>query len=291
MGLQFIHKNNMIINSKYYALLHKIGLDCFENVWGYSKGTLIKKIKQRSIICIEIKDKKNKFIFYLKKHNRVSVGLKGIFRLFFKKAFISEGRKEFENISSFLKNGISTVTVVAMGERFINFFWVESFIITKDFSPYVSLETLLKKSPDFFLDAKIKKNLIEKIATVARKMHESGFNHQDFNTTHILVNYKNLNEPDIALFDLQRVSRRRFFKFRWPIKCLARLNYSFPNEIFSENDRIYLFQLYKGKKKLNMWDRFQLFWIKRKTARIKRHTEKIEIKKQTERKSFSRRNY
>lgn len=138
---------------------------------------------------------------------------------------------------------------------------------------------------------RLKKNLIEKIATVARKMHESGFNHQDFNTTHILVNYKNLNEPDIALFDLQRVSRRRFFKFRWPIKCLARLNHSLPNEIFNENDRIYLFQLYKGKKKLNMWDRFQLFWIKRKSARIKRHTEKIEIKKQTERKSFSRRNY
>jgi hypothetical protein len=63
------------------------------------------------------------------------------------------------------------------------------------------------------------------------------------------------------------------------IKSLARLNYTLPDELFDTEDRIHLFLSYKNKSRLQMWDRLQWFWIKKKTARIKRHTEKMRIRK------------
>jgi Lipopolysaccharide kinase (Kdo/WaaP) family. len=110
-----------------------------------------------------------------------------------------------------------------------------------------------------------KKILLKKVALLARRMHQEGFNHRDFNATHILLHYGNGSDiPKIALFDLQRVDRRRFLKFRWMIKSLSELNYTLPDGLFEAEDRIYLFQAYKGKNRLRCWDRLQWFWITRK---------------------------
>ncbi|MCD4787116.1 MAG: hypothetical protein K8R09_02715, partial [Desulfobacterales bacterium] len=88
--------------------------------------------------------------------------------------------------------------------------------------------------------------------------------------------YKDKSDaPDIALFDLQRVDRSSVLQFRWIIKSLAELNYTLPESLFDEEDRIPLLLSYRGKKKLNLWGWLQWLWIKRKTARIKRHTEKM----------------
>jgi len=121
-----------------------------------------------------------------------------------------------------------------------------------------------------------KRLMINEISILARRMHQNGFNHRDFNATHILLHYDiGADVPKIALFDLQRVERRKFFKFRWKIKSLARLNYTLPDDIFSAKDRLYIFLSYKGKDRLSPGDRLQWFWIKRKTAKIKRHTDKM----------------
>ena len=106
-------------------------------------------------------------------------------------------------------------------------------------------------------------------------MHQNGFNHRDFNATHILLHYDNGSDvPKIALFDLQRVEKRRFLRFRWKIKSIARLNYSLPDDIFSPKDKLYIFLSYKGKKRLNPYNHLEWLWIKRKTTKIKRHQEK-----------------
>jgi len=140
------------------------------------------------------------------------------------------------------------------------------------------LEELLEYRPHFFMDPAgetKKKILINEMAVLARRMHQNGFNHRDFNATHILLHYDNGSDvPKIALFDLQRINRNRFSKFRWKIKSLARLNYTLPDDIFSAEDKLNIFLSYKGKKRLNPKDSLEWLWIKRKTAKIKRHTEK-----------------
>ena len=255
-----IKEKDMVINRDYRDLLRKSRLDSFERVWQYEGGKRIKTIKERSVTRIEIEG----VALYLKRHKRKFAGIKRL----------SDGRAEFENILAFKRNDLATLTPVAMGERFPRFFWVESFLITRDFSPFVSLENLLKNPSDFFIAQK--KLWLREIAGFARRMHRAGFNHRDFNANHILFHCRNGSDtPEIATFDLQRVDRRKFLRFRWIIKGLAELNYTMPDKLFSKEDRVYLFQSYKGKERLNAYERFQLSWIERKTLRIGRHTEKI----------------
>ena len=242
------------------------------------KTRTIKRIKARSVIRFEIQIAGRKRVFYLKRHNTKFAGLQRILALFTPKPISSEGKK-FENICDFRKGGIGTVTPVIARERLAKFFWVQSFIITEDFSPFISLEYILRDNPEFFRGEggyEKSRTLINKIGRLARAMHKKEFNHRDFNATHILLHYKDESDlPDIALFDLQRVDRSSVFRFRWIIKSLSELNYTLPEGIFNKKDRISLLLSYKGKKELNLWDRLQWLWIKRKTARIKRHTEKM----------------
>jgi len=59
---------------------------------------------------------------------------------------------------------------------------------------------------------------------------------------------------------------------------MIRLSYSLPDDIFNAEDRLYIFLAYNGKNSLNFLDHLQWIWIKKKMARIKRHTEKKALK-------------
>ena len=279
LQIECIKKDHLIFNKDYLEVLDDVHFDSFESVWEYQDGETIKKIKARSVIRFEIQTDSGKKYFYLKRHNTEFVGIKRILALFSPKPVLSEGKREFENICDFREGGLGTVSPVAAGERFVKFGWVQSFLITEDFSPFISLEYMLRDNPEFFMGknhSDRKRNLINRIGIFAGRMHEKGFNHRDFNATHILLYYKDKSDaPDIALFDLQRVDRSPFFRFRWIVKSLAELNYTLPEGIFDKKDRISLLLSYKGAKKLNLWGWLQWLWIKRKTARIKRHTEKM----------------
>lgn len=278
----------LIINRDYRKLLDSIGLDRFESIWRYDGGQTIKKIKARSVSRISVPDGDGKRTFYLKRHNREFIGLRRLIARLFQQTALSQGKEEFTNICTFRAQKLATVDPVVAGERSARFFWAESFLITEDFSPYISLEELMRDRPDFFMGPEGKSRrriLLNRIALYAQKMHRSGFNHRDFNATHILLLYENgSNDPKIALFDLQRVEKRKYLRFRWMIKSLARLNYTLPDDLFDTEDRIHLFLSYKGKERLHLWNRLQWFWIKRKTARIKRHTEKMLIRREERKK-------
>lgn len=283
-----VEREHLILNSDYQELLRYLEFDSFESIWHYQSGEAIKNIKERSIIRFRVTSHDKERYFYLKRHKPEYIGLQRLLVPFFPKWVLSRGRREFENVCDFRKCNLPTVIPVAAGERFVHFFWVESFLITEDFAPFISLEDLLNKSPEFLMgpEGELKKGiLIKEIALFARRMHQKGFNHRDFNATHILLHYETGSDiPKIALFDLQRVDRKRFLRYRWMIKSLAELNYTMPEKLFDTKDRLCLLLSYKRKNKLYAWDRLQWLWIKRKTARIKRHTEKMMTKRERRRK-------
>jgi heptose I phosphotransferase len=286
-----IETKHLVVNQDYQKLLQDIKFDSFESIWQHRNGETIKNIKKRSVTRIEINQHNQNKIIYLKRHHIEFVGLSRLLSRFFSKYGLSQGRLEFENICDFRNNNLPTVIPVAAGEKFFRFFWAESFLITEDFSPYIALEELLEYRPHFFTgpagETK-KKILINEMAVLARRMHQNGFNHRDFNATHIILNYDNETDvPKIALFDLQRIDRNKFFKFRWKIKSLARLNYTLPDDIFSAEDKLNIFLSYKGKKRLNPKDSLEWLWIKRKTAKIKRHHEKTLAKREEKERKVS----
>ncbi|HMA68123.1 MAG TPA: lipopolysaccharide kinase InaA family protein, partial [Desulfosalsimonadaceae bacterium] len=230
-----VQKADMVINREYEAFLRDVRLDSFAAVWQCPQGETVKKIKPRSVTRLSVANGQQTKSLYAKRHNREFIGPARLLGRFFRRKGLSQGLLEFDNICRFRESGIATVTPVAAGEKRTGLFRVESFVLTEDFSPYVSLESLLAKSPGFFQGrrgALRKRILLNEAAGLARKMHGSGFHHRDFNATHILLDYGSGAEvPRLALFDLQRVEKGAVFRFRWKIKGLARLNYSLPEAV------------------------------------------------------------
>ncbi len=268
------------INPEFANLLSKSGFTDFDSVFHFDGGEVFKRIKDRSVAKIEVFGEDGPKSWYLKRHEAELID-RGV-RLFPECERLPEtqGLLEFRNIVDFRKSGLACVNPVAAGEKRIGGSKAVSFLITEDFSPFVSLEWLLFNRPDYFTGPgaeERKKVLMERIGRFAAKMHEAGFNHKDFNATHILLGFReNLSgPPEIALFDLQRVDRKKLFRFRWIVKSLAELNYTLLKEYFGAEERANLFLACKGTDNPGLYGRFQQFWIRRKTERIARHTENL----------------
>jgi len=273
--IEYRESENLIVNLAYAELLRKMQADSSALLWQYpdkaGNGFLVKKIRQRDVLRMKIPDSSGDRYFFIKRHHLGYAEHKG----FFPGRCLSEGRKEFFHICQFRKQGLATVTPVAAGECSGG----RSFIVTEDFSPFVTLENLLAHSREFqerMRNPDERKTLTAEIAIYARKMHRAGLNHCDFNADHVLIHYdENSGIPAAALYDLQRIRQRKHFRFRWVIKSLAELGFSLPEEFFSEKDRNSLLLFYKGKEKPGLAEKIQLLWIEKKIKQIQRHTHKI----------------
>ncbi|GBC61631.1 lipopolysaccharide core heptose(I) kinase RfaP [Desulfonema ishimotonii] len=267
------------INRDFRKLLTSAGLDSFDALYGYPGGEVVKDIRERSVTRIDIEAGGTTRRFYLKRHRTEQTGIRGLLSRWLLGRSPAQGCKEFDTLCDFRKHGLPTVVPVAAGERRTGLFRTESFVLTEDFSPFVSLEEIIRERPEFLEGpaGEVRKAiLLRQIGRLARQMHQSGFNHRDFNATHVLLHYEDRKGvPRTALFDLQRVDRRKYLRFRWIIKTIAEVNYTLPEGLFSPQDRLRLFLAYKGKSCLGLRDRVQWLWIRRKTARISRHTDHI----------------
>lgn len=278
--------NDIFINPDYLDLLTRLDFTEFDSVWNCHKGETFKKIQDRSVTRIDIEHNGKKNVFYLKRHNpeQYSMGYR-YFPVFFTKP-LTQGFQELINIIEFRNHGLSTVVPVAAGEKLADKSNRISFLITEDFSPFLSLEWILFNQPGFFTGSKGEKRktcLLEVIGHFARKMHNAGFNHKDFNATHILLHFPESSpeKPDMALFDLQRVGRKNLLSFRWIIKSLAEINYTLPEQYFSDYDRQQLFNAYRGHQRPDCSGKLLQWWIRRKAFRIARHTKKIVKRRQS----------
>ncbi len=273
------HRSHLLVNQTYLPLLKSADLLDFDRLYHHG-GELRKKIRERSVYRLTLGSGDDEIPCYLKRHEAARPALSDLAAHFLFGRRMSPGMAEFENILEFKRAGIPTVIPVVAGERRVSFFRYESFLLTRDTAPYESLESIIRFHPERLENPRFKHRLIRAIGRLARRMHERGFNHRDFNATHVLVGPAETGGGiSLSLFDLQRVDRKKWLRLKWRIKTLAELFYTMADPVFDETDRRLLFQAYRGASGLSWWDRFQLFWIDRKTARIWRHTNKIMARK------------
>lgn len=269
----------MVINRDYVPVLEGCDLLDFDRLYHFQDGTAVKQIRDRGVLRMEIRSGNENRIFYLKRHVSSRPGLWDMIGSFCSGKNPSPGMAEFKNICDFRQSGIPTVVPVAAGERRTGFCRYESFLVTESFEPYLSLEEIIYKHPERLQGPegeRRKTTLITAIARLARQMHDAGFNHRDFNATHVLVGPENATgEAPLALFDLQRMDRKKWLRPKWFIKIMAELSYTMPETLFNEQDRLLLFQSYKGSSHLRVLDRLQLKWIRMKMKRIGKHTDNI----------------
>ncbi|MEW6520278.1 MAG: lipopolysaccharide kinase InaA family protein [Thermodesulfobacteriota bacterium] len=274
----------LLMNENYRQFLESIGFTSFAAVWAYAGGEVIKEKGERTVIRAKFpcppepgQDPAADSTFYLKKHGQRLSLWQRLHCLLRPTAPCGEGLREFYHYCQFRQSGLATAVPVAAGIRFSSFLQADSFLLTRDFAPFTALEDIVLQQPATLQGAENqqkKSNILRAIARYARHMHDSGMNQKDFNATHILLQQLGSENPQVALFDLQRVDHNPLNRFYWPIKALAELNFTLPAAIFSESDRLALFSAYKGKKSLAALDRWQYLLIRRKTDSIARHTRK-----------------
>lgn len=168
--------------------------------------------------------------FYIKMHKGTTVKeiLKNYLSL---RAPVLGAGNEYKAINRLTELGVNTMEVVAFGERGVNPLTRESFIITKDLNPAISLEDYCKGWKDNPPPYHVKKVLIEEAARMVKTMHEGGVNHRDCYICHFLLHlpYSEQDIPKLSVIDLHRAQIRRCVPKRWRNKDLVALYFSSRN--------------------------------------------------------------
>lgn len=147
--------------------------------------------------------------------------------------------------------GLDTMTVVGYGARGHNPACQQSFIVTEDLVNTLSLEDL----GESWLDAGtvpvvFKRQLIERVADMAGRMHRAGINHRDFYIAHFLMPEKAATEKDASaplyLIDLHRSQVRRRVPWRWQVKDLGGLYFSTARYGMTRRDVLRFLKVYFG---------------------------------------------
>lgn len=188
--------------------------------------------------------------FYIKVHKGTTVNeiLKNYLSL---RAPVLGAGNEYKAINRLTELGVNTMEVVAFGERGVNPLTRESFIITKDLNPAISLEDYCKDWKENPPSYHVKKLLVEEVARMVKTMHEGGVNHRDCYICHFLLHlpYVEGQNPKISIIDLHRAQIRDYVPLRWRNKDLVALFFSSLNIGLSKRDYLRFVRTYfKGER-------------------------------------------
>lgn len=188
--------------------------------------------------------------YFLKYH--AGIGWKEILKnLLQAKAPVLSAMNEVRAIEAVTQAGLDTMTIAAFGERGSNPARIESFIVTDDLTDTLSLEDVAAhwagKPP-----LAAKRLLIQRLAEIARRMHQAGVNHRDFYLCHFLLKQAdfaadNFSAP-LYLIDLHRAQVRKQVPKRWLVKDLGGLYFSAAPLALTRTDLLRFVRAYSGMK-------------------------------------------
>lgn len=163
---------------------------------------------------------------------------------------IISAKNEWLAIQACQHIGIPVPTIFAYGIKGWNPASYQSFIIMEALAPTESMEEMTvswhNESPPSFV---LKRNLIKKVADIARSLHTHGMNHRDFYLCHFLMKQPFTIHSPLYLIDLHRAQRRVKTPKRWMIKDLAGLYFSSKDIGLTNKDLYYFMKEYVGLKK------------------------------------------
>jgi heptose I phosphotransferase len=166
---------------------------------------------------------------------------------------VTSAINEYRAAITLTKLGIETLNPKAFGLRGKNPAKLESFLVTEDIVDSVSLEDLTASWRNSAPRFAGKKNLVEKLAGIARTLHENGMNHRDFYLCHFLIKKSDLGALQKGgpfacfLIDLHRTQFHSTVPRRWLIKDLAGLYYSALDAGITRHDVFRFIKIYTGQ--------------------------------------------
>ncbi len=236
------------------------GQDVF-SVVANLQGEVFRDKEGRRTLRFELGDKS----YFLKFH--LGVGwLEIIKNLVQLRAPVISAKNEWQAIKFLEQHDIDTMSIAAYGERGQNPAKINSFIITDELTGTMSLEHLgqqWKQTPPTF---KTKITLIQKLARIAKNMHENGMNHRDFYLCHFLLDntfakHNTIDESTkLFLIDLHRAQIRSTTPLRWIIKDLGSLYFSAADVPLTKRDLFRFIKIYSGGKLRESLTKNSSFW-------------------------------
>lgn len=260
-GLEPVGDGAMWVAPEYRRPLSQAGLASFDAVMATSQGHCMRALVDRENWRLDLAvGAAGSRRVYLKKHHVRTVGSRVRAR-WGGGPGMTPGRVEAQNVRRLTREGIDVMHLVAYGERLRSGGLVESFVITEELTGYVPLEQFLRKRfPPLGQrrparrDAALER-LLDRVADVARRFHEAGYNHRDLYCCHFFIREPRRGQFDIRLIDLQRVQRRTRRRRRWIVKDLAQLAWSAPLDRITCTQKLRFMRRYLGVRKLRARDK------------------------------------
>lgn len=174
---------------------------------------------------------------------------------------------EWQAIAHCKQYAIPTMEAIAYGLRGWNPATLHSFIITKELTNTVSLETFCQNWGVQPPSLRLKRALIAKVAQMAKVMHASGMNHRDCYICHFLLDRTsllsmNLDNLKLYLIDLHRAQLRPKVPQRWIIKDVAGLYFSSMGLGLTTRDCLWFIKNYSQQSLATALQDERLFWQK-----------------------------
>lgn len=161
-------------------------------------------------------------------------------------------QNEYRAMEACHRLGIETMTCAAYGLRGCNPAELDSFVITESLENTLSLEECVEAMAERPVPLRLKRALIQRVAEMARRLHENGMNHRDLYICHFLLEMNGAGEwPEVSdlhlyLIDLHRMQMRNRTPFRWQLKDVAALHFSSHGAALTRTDRFRFIQAYTG---------------------------------------------
>ena len=209
------------------------------------QGKAVREVAERSTVRTQIDGR----WYYAKRH--YGVGWREIIKnwLFLRRPIV-DASNEYRAVQLLQKIGVGTLNVAGYGARGSNPAKRESFLVTDELTPVLSLEQYALRWIEEPPDPELKRGLIRRVADMARRVHTAGLNHRDFYICHfLLLHPEQLDRVSVAkhpihLVDLHRAQIRPQVPYRWLVKDLGSLAYSAMEIGLTRRDTLRFLALY-----------------------------------------------
>ncbi len=238
------------------------GSDAFDRIL-HLDGEVFRELAGRRTIRFFLEGKG----YFAKLH--YGVGWKEIFKnLIHLRLPVLGAGHEWKAIRRFEELGVETMTLAAYGQRGWNPPCQESFVITEELVNTISLEDLCRDWPTQPPAPSFKRVLLQRVAEIARVLHNNGVNHRDFYLCHFLLdrswldNASGCEKPKLHVIDLHRVQLRRHTPSRWVVKDLAGLLFSSMDTGLTKRDYYRFMKCYRNRPLRQILVQEKSFWLR-----------------------------
>lgn len=241
--------------------------------WSVSDDYHVKQGRSTGRVVLD----SDNLVVYLKRHWQMPWWSR-VMACFFPQGQWTPAMQEWKQLHWAQEQGIPVPEPLAVGQRVGPALDLQSFLAIRELTGMLPLHQAIPLA-DSILPTPVmirwKKQLIQQVASMARRLHELHRYHKDLYLCHFYVKTPQTDDQSpgpLSLIDLHRMSYHRLFAWRWKWKDLSQLYFStWGVKGLDDNDREQLLQDYLQDQQHSLFAHWGMKLIRLKARRYARH--------------------